>query len=474
MVPAQPCISKSQDAIIKVEVEDQRDKQIKAPEDADGDVRNTEAEDPNATDYSSSFDGTVSGTENCSGLSDAEVESCFYGDNDFAFDGFGSGFPVRKKKLTNHWRSFIRPLMWRCKWTELKIKEFQSKASKYGRQLAVYDQRKQLELDQFTLRNFDSKSLPSTVQSLGRKAMKRRKRKRVEDTTDLTAYMSKHNLFSYHENKKSDPDGTSVAEGFSNPVLQEENTAGLGELGIHSDCSFFESKDDNDSLVEILHKIEAVHSHVHKLKSRLVMVIAENGMKFSSSEHLGILMPCDGQTSSACSPTFSACNGDTSSLGALYTPNQHMLENDVRDFVMPESMLSSYGEAISIPDIIESTVSLLSTADVTIYQSQIGDSCEAIMDNVLQEHYQADEVKRHTPEKIHEQTTEKHHEPEGSGQEESSNPSPIPVLEPDLVPITSTHQEQSRLTSSLASEINFPKSKRKRGERKAGSGGWNR
>ena len=96
------------------------------------------------------------------------------------------------------------------------------------------------------------------------------------------------------------------------------------------------------------------------------------------------------------------------------------------------------------------------------------------MDNVLQEHYQAAEVERHTPEKIHEQTTEKHHEPEGSGQEESSNPSPIRVLEPDLVPITSTHQEQSRLTSSLASEINFPKSKRKRGERKAGSGGWNR
>ena len=161
-------------------------------------------------------------------------------------------------------------------------------------------------------------------------------------------------------------------------VLQEENTAGLGELGIHSDCSFFESKDGNDSLVEILQKIEAVHSHVHKLKSRLVMVITENGMKFSSSENLGILVPCDGQTSSACSPTFSACNGDTSSLGGLYTPNQHMLENDIRDFVMPESMLSSYGEAISIPDIIESTVSLLSSADVTIYQSQIGDSCEAV------------------------------------------------------------------------------------------------
>lgn len=103
----------------------------------------------------------------------------------------------RKKKLTTHWRRFVRPLMWRCKWTELKIKEFQSQASKYSRELASYDQRKQLELDQFSSENFGSKSLPFTVQSQGEQTMKRRKRKRVEDTTDITSYLSHHNLFSY-------------------------------------------------------------------------------------------------------------------------------------------------------------------------------------------------------------------------------------------------------------------------------------
>lgn len=79
----------------------------------------------------------------------------------------------------------------------MKIKQFQSQASKYSRELAAYDQ-KQLELDQLTSENFVSESLPFTVQSHGNKTMKRRKRKRVEDTTDVTLYMSQHNLFSYN------------------------------------------------------------------------------------------------------------------------------------------------------------------------------------------------------------------------------------------------------------------------------------
>lgn len=54
-------------------------------------------EDPDATEYSSSFADTISGNENGSSLSDAEVESQFISDIDLApaFDGFGSVFPIR-------------------------------------------------------------------------------------------------------------------------------------------------------------------------------------------------------------------------------------------------------------------------------------------------------------------------------------------------------------------------------------------
>lgn len=113
-------------------------------------------------------------------------------------------FHYRKKKLTNHWRNFIRPLMWRCKWTELRIKEMELQALKYARELAAYDQRKQpydqrkqLGFDQFIFEGLGSKSLPFSSQCFKKKTIKRRKRKRVEDTTDLTSYMSKHHLFSY-------------------------------------------------------------------------------------------------------------------------------------------------------------------------------------------------------------------------------------------------------------------------------------
>ncbi|EEF30492.1 conserved hypothetical protein [Ricinus communis] len=45
------------------------------------DARSKEAEDPNATEYSSSFANTLSDTEKCSGLCENEVESQFFGDS---------------------------------------------------------------------------------------------------------------------------------------------------------------------------------------------------------------------------------------------------------------------------------------------------------------------------------------------------------------------------------------------------------
>lgn len=100
--------------------------------------------------------------------------------------------------MTVHWRKFIRPLTWRCKWIELQIKELQSQAQMYDRELAVYDQRKQFEFENFPLEEFDAKSLPFSSQALRDKVMKRKKRKRVEETIDITTYMSQHNLFSYY------------------------------------------------------------------------------------------------------------------------------------------------------------------------------------------------------------------------------------------------------------------------------------
>ncbi|KAH9783106.1 elongation factor [Citrus sinensis] len=456
----------------------------------DGEIRLTEAEDPDATEYSSSFGNTEPDTERCSGLSEVEVESQYFDVNGLRTncDSFGRLFQMRfvvvpysnllcsmvhcqksKKKLTNHWRSFIRPLMWRCKWAELRINEIQSQALKYARELAAYDQNKLSRVNQSTVEEFGSKSLAFSSQWYRKKAMKRRKRKRAEDTTDLASYMSHHSLFSYLENKRSNPDGNSTADDFGNTVIMDQPADCNDKFGSNEDALFFELKDDDSSLEQVLLKIETVHSRVRQLKSQLDIVMAKNASRFSSSENLSLLAPCDGQTSSAPSPTFSAGNADTTSIGAIYNPTQHISEYDIGDLVLPESAISSYAETIHVPDIIESTVGLLSAADVTFHQPQIGDSCEDILDNILIENDGA-EGEQHTFLGTSNQSIEKHNDPEKGEEGESTNPSPIPTSEPDPVAKSEVDQDQSTLKSCLASDINFPRNKRKRGERKAGPG----
>ncbi|KAJ9178287.1 hypothetical protein P3X46_010184 [Hevea brasiliensis] len=452
------------------------------PEDVEVDIityknsketRSAGPEDPDATEYSSSFANTFSDDEKCSGRSETEVESQFLGDSYLAspYDAFSSIFKTRKK-LTNHWRSFIRPLMWRCKWTELKIKEIESQALKYARKLAAYEQRKHSRIYQSTFEDCCSKLSPFSNQCYRRRAIKRRKRKRIEDTTDTSSYMLHHSLFSYLDNKRSNPDGSSMVDDFDNAAITE----------CHADCSYkfgneneqlsFELEDDNNFLEQVLWKIEIMQSQIHKLRNQLDVVMSENATAFSSSENPRLLAPCDGHTSSAASPTFPAGNGDTMSIEAMHNANQQISGCDIGDLIMPDSAISSCGETIEVPDLIESTVGMLAADDVTFHQPQIGDSCEDIVDNVLT-HTESTKGERDTFIGTDNQLLEKHHEQE-KGEEESTNPCPVTTLEPDPTAKTTFSEEQSTLKSCLASDFQFPKNKRKRGERKAGSGGWNK
>ncbi|KAE8038587.1 hypothetical protein FH972_011084 [Carpinus fangiana] len=218
------------------------------------------------TEHSSSFGDTDSGTENGLMLADDEVESQFFASNASVFDGYFDRFPIRKKKLTVHWRKFVRPLMWRCKWIELQIKELQSRTLKYDRELAVYDQRKQFDFANVTLEDIDAKSLPFSGQILRKKVMKRKKRKRDEETIDITHYMSQHNLFSYYGKKRSATDGAPMEDdcGSLDKITNSNN-----EFGINDGWSSLEFGNDDNFLEQILRKIEVAHSQVHKLKTRI-------------------------------------------------------------------------------------------------------------------------------------------------------------------------------------------------------------
>jgi len=102
-----------------------------------------------------------------------------------------------KKKTNDRWRRLTKPIMWRCKWIELKVKEIQSQARGYEKEVKDYYLTKQFDLEKSKLEGFDGKSIPFRENNQRRNVFKRGRRKRVEETTDVAAYMSNHNLFSY-------------------------------------------------------------------------------------------------------------------------------------------------------------------------------------------------------------------------------------------------------------------------------------
>lgn len=293
------------------------------------------------TENSSSFGDTSSGFENNLAMSDGEVESQYLGGNmlGLLYPGQSELYPTRKK-LTDHWRRFIQPLEWRCKWVELQINELNSQARKYDRQLAEYNQKKEYNFERPESQDFNSKLLAFSGRLSREKVMMRRKRKRVEETRDIASYMSQHNLFSFYDKK-------SRADHF--PM---ENRRGNHGDSIGDSLDF---EDGANSLEQILAKIETAKSHICKLKARMDKVLSENPGKFSSVNRLSMLPPKDEFTSSDKKQASHHGNGLVSSCKSVHTASLRVSNPNVDDILLPETANSILGEAIRLPVIIEST-----------------------------------------------------------------------------------------------------------------------
>ncbi|KAL1226351.1 hypothetical protein V5N11_030523 [Cardamine amara subsp. amara] len=429
-------------------------------------------EDPNATEYSSSFSDTASESDEMfNGLTgEAEVESHYWDETDLgpAYDSFSSIFHFRKKRLTNHWRRFIRPLMWRAKWVELRIRELESRALEYPKELESYDREKlEANIDPSVLETCGEgmKSLPFSNPCYKRRAAKRRrKRKKVESTDDITSYMACHNLFSYIETKRLSSDGMTLADDFG--VAKDVLIDSKNRVDLDDDDSLFDHREGDSVLEEVLWKIELVHSQVHRLKSQVEIVMSKNAARFSSSENLSILA-----ASSAPSPTVSA-GGDVISIGAMYNSSQHMPEYVLGDLVFSsEGVISSYGDGFHIPDIIESTVGLFADADVTLHHPQIGDSCEDILDNIFIRNGVAEEMNGDLMETSSHEEAEKAEEGEGTSAPPLQQTQETEQDHQEERSLVLQGREDSVLRSCLASEmLVVPRNKRTRGgERKASS-----
>ncbi|GMH17207.1 hypothetical protein Nepgr_019048 [Nepenthes gracilis] len=414
--------------------------------------------DQDATESSSSFGNTDSGIGNAAVSSDVEVESEWRDDgtSTLTFDGCGDLLQKRRKKLTSHWRKFVRPLTWRCKWVELQLKELWSQAVKYDRELAECSQRKQRESEKFRSQDLSVKAVPTFCQSQKVIVFRRKKRRRVEETTNIVSYMKRHNLFSYYVNKKSFVDCAYMDDDCGNSVaLVNKSNFINDEFGVDGEWLPLEFKDGN-SFEEILQKIEDAQLLLRSLTVRMDKVICENSRKFTPSDYSSFLAP-----SAAPNLEFPRLVNEEILIGNLYATLLHTSENKLGDQFIPESTVSSFGKATPLPDMIESTDRLNGCL-----------SCVKIKDQIL-------EYNGSVKEELH-YIKEIGFRPAPSGKPRS--PSAVPAgaaqhlldQKPDLSRKSAVPIEQRTVRMRSISKLITPNNKRKRRSRKARSSRWNR
>ncbi|KAK2351988.1 cytosolic sulfotransferase [Trifolium repens] len=261
-----------QKLVLKVETEEDVEVNIignsglKAVEDNCVDVIEIE------TSSSSSFDGTGSDTE----LSDSDDEVETPKREEWRKY-------MRKRKVTDHWRKFIRPIMVRCKWVELKMRKLNAKARKYEKEIAAIDQQKQLHFLKFAVDDFDVKSVPRSEGIQRYKVMRRKKRKRAEEC-DPSSYMSNHRLFSYYENNNRD--NVDPVEDLPSEVVSDVDFAyNVREFKVNGMRSSVDHHNDADkSVIDTIENIEDLLSKVEKLKSQIDTVMNENPGSFVKVE----------------------------------------------------------------------------------------------------------------------------------------------------------------------------------------------
>ncbi|CAL5199783.1 unnamed protein product [Lathyrus oleraceus] len=233
------------------------------------------------TSSSSSFGDTAAAAS----FGEPEVESRMFD------DGHEPLHRRKKRETTAHWRRFISPVVSRCKWVELQLKQLKSQERKYAKELAALDYTQDINKD-----------------------MKRKKRKKVEENCDLASYMSNHTLFSYYEKADCNVDAgledchEVVKGGDSEKSVEFKSNdlwASFGNYGI------------DKSWDDAIQKIIALESQLEILKSRHDKVISENQGRFCSVNQSSILEPSDGYNHPDINPdsfTGNASSGDEATI----------------------------------------------------------------------------------------------------------------------------------------------------------------
>nr|GMD71636.1 Serine/threonine-protein kinase samkB [Ipomoea batatas] len=300
------------------------------------------------TESSSSFEESISGVD--------ESDLCGDVTSAVAFGEVGDLLSMRGKKVTSHWSSFIKPIEWRCKWVELQLWKLKSLAQKYDKELAQYSDKKQFEFKNFGSEDTNSKSIPFPFTRQRNKVLERKRRRRNEDKLDIAQYMSKHNLFSFYENRMSATDGAFRNDDrFSPAMVSTEKLKSGNELKIDEELVQLMHMDGNNSMEQILHKIDGLQSQVSGLKARLGKVMRENPVKFTCTDNPGLDVPSNALTKSRNLTALSTGNEDrmiegspiASQLLAEYSKDGEMIERS--HIPIATQLLAEYSKDSVIP-----------------------------------------------------------------------------------------------------------------------------
>ncbi|KAK6143050.1 hypothetical protein DH2020_023398 [Rehmannia glutinosa] len=251
-----------------------------------------EAECLDTTESSSSFDECDYGDECFDDLGEFEALSAL------DFDGFFDIYWMRRKKLTTHWRSFIKPLRWRCKWVELQIKKFEAEALKYERELDKYSLRKLVQLEKFALE--ENRGYFTKGSFMG---------------VDLTSHATATQKVDIDDDFWGDDEPSCVEDG-----------------------------NGDDFLEDIFRKIDGLQSQVGKLKSRVDKIMTENAGKFSSPDNPSPPIPDNDLIDSPPSDSDSTNDCDQMPVGTYIA--QLIAEYNSSEFLVPESAVPSHEEVV--------------------------------------------------------------------------------------------------------------------------------
>lgn len=388
-------------------------------------VQFTEDEHGESTEWSSSFGAScsVSDDETKSDMNNMEVDSPFLGHINVDDNTFVPKM-VRQKQVSAEWRKTVGPLMWRCHWLELRMKNLLSQVAKYDKELSLINHEKDLQLEMIKAGSSESELPKLDFQIHEGNTMKRIKRKRDEDNVDTMLYMKNHQILShYYENKNSgaETDGLLINDGF-NSLVVEDIKSSLGP-----DNALLKSK-ENDRvseqyyLREIILAIDGMQSRVLRLQSRLSKIRSKHEKLTSDVDHTRVKVPQKSQKTRNHLPSYK--KGGDPSLQKMKDLHSLLQKKDIcRPLAEVTSALSDRStdcvreyvkrdivqEGATQPDANEITFEMLFGSDNPLTHAHVGELCKESADDVLIDNQAAQEEGYQQFEKV-KQVAEKHSE----------------------------------------------------------------